>query len=314
MLLCPIAARFPHLENAVYVRGVFYTTTFEMKSKVLFFLVLIICHYYAIGQTDSRNLTIGKSAVLHSRILNEDRKINIYLPDDYLENDTIRYPVVYVLDGGMEEDFFHIAGIVRFDTQPWIARFPNSIVVGIEGNTRRRDFTFAVPNIDFLEKEGFQKASFPTYGGSQKYMDFLKDELLPYIDKNYKVNTTRTVIGESLAGLFSTELLLKQPDLFDNYIIISPSLWWGQQELLMSTEKLLNANLRKKVRVYLGVPNKDEDVRMYQAAEALYKIISNKKKINVIFDYMPDELHSTVIHQAVYNAFRKLYPKTAYSK
>ncbi|MDR2274593.1 MAG: alpha/beta hydrolase [Sphingobacterium sp.] len=285
-----------------------------MKSKVLFFLVLIICHYYAIGQTDSRNLNIGKSAVLHSRILNEDRKINFYLPDDYLENDTIRYPVVYVLDGGMEEDFFHIAGIVRFDTQPWIARFPNSIVVGIEGNTRRRDFTFAVPNIDFLEKEGFQKASFPTYGGSQKYMDFLKDELLPYIDENYKVNTTRTVIGESLAGLFSTELLLKQPDLFDNYIIISPSLWWGQQELLMSTEKLLNANLRKKVRVYLGVPNKDEDVRMYQAAEALYKIISNKKKIDVIFDYMPDELHSTVIHQAVYNAFRKLYPKTAYSK
>lgn len=294
--------------------GLIFNLTFEMKRTILFFLTLLICHYFAVGQTKERDLTIGKSTTLHSNILNEDRKVNIYLPDNYGKNDTLTYPVVYVLDGGMDEDFFHIAGIVRFDTQPWIARFPNSIVVGIEGNTRRRDFTFAVPDIDFLEKEGFQKASFPAYGGSQKYIAFLKDELLPYISKHYKAKAERTVIGESLAGLFSAELLLKQPDLFDNYIIISPSLWWGQQELLKNTEKLLNANLRKKVRVYLGVPNKDEDLRMYQDAAAFYDILRNHKKMEVIFDYMPDELHSTVIHQAVYNAFRKLYPKTVYSK
>src|SRR5690606_33589829 len=104
----------------------------------------------------------------------------------------------------------------------------------------------------------------PAYGGSQKYITFLKDELLPYIGKNYRTKAERTVIGESLAGLFSAEVLLKQPDLFDNYIIISPSLWWGQQELLKNSEKLLDANLRKKVRVYLGVPNKEEDLKMYQ--------------------------------------------------
>src|SRR5690606_31686756 len=141
-----------------------------MKRIIFVLLIILICHYGAVGQAENNDLTIGKSIFLHSHILNEDRKINIYLPNNYVENDTLTYPVVYVLDGGMDEDFFHIVGIVRFDTQPWIARFPNSIVVGIEGNTRRRDFTFAVPNIDFLEKEGFQKASFPAYGGSQKYI------------------------------------------------------------------------------------------------------------------------------------------------
>lgn len=282
------------------------------KNIILFIAIIYSCISFA--QTKRNVLSSCQSEVLHSNILNEKRTINIFLPNNYQANDTVTYPVIYVLDGGMEEDFFHIAGIVRFDTQPWIARFPNSIVVGIEGNTRKRDFTFAVPNVDFLEKEGFQKSSFPTYGGSEKYMGFLKDELLPYISKNYKVNTQRTVIGESLAGLFSAEILLKQPDLFDNYIIVSPSLWWGQQELLKNTEKLLEANLRKKVRVYLGVPNRDEDIRMYQDAEAFYKIIGNNKKMDVIFDYMPEELHSTVIHQAVYNAFKRLYPKTAYSK
>jgi len=282
--------------------------------KIIILFIAIIYSCISFAQTKSNMLSSCQSEVLHSNVLNENRTINIFLPNNYQANDTVTYPVIYVLDGGMEEDFFHIAGIVRFDTQPWIARFPNSIVVGIEGNTRKRDFTFAVPNVDFLEKEGFQKSSFPTYGGSEKYTAFLKDELLPYIGKNYKVNTQRTVIGESLAGLFSAELLLKQPDLFDNYILVSPSLWWGQQELLKNTEKLLEANLRKKVRVYLGVPNKDEDIRMYQDAEAFYKVIRNNKKMDVIFDYIPEELHSTVIHQAVYNAFKRLYPKTAYSK
>lgn len=282
------------------------------KNIILFIPIIYSCISFA--QTKSNVLSSCQSEVLHSNVLNENRTINIFLPNNYQANDTVTYPVIYVLDGGMEEDFFHIAGIVRFDTQPWIARFPNSIVVGIEGNTRKRDFTFAVPNVDFLEKEGFQKSSFPTYGGSEKYMGFLKDELLPHISKNYKVNTQRTIIGESLAGLFSAEILLKQPDLFDNYIIVSPSLWWGQQELLKNTEKLLEANLRKKVRVYLGVPNRDEDIRMYQDAEAFYKVIGNHKKMDAIFDYMPEELHSTVIHQAVYNAFKRLYPKTAYSK
>jgi len=282
------------------------------KNIILFIAIIYSCISFA--QTKSNVLSSCQSEVLHSNILNENRTINIFLPNNYQANDTVTYPVIYVLDGGMEEDFFHIAGIVRFDTQPWIARFPNSIVVGIEGNTRKRDFTFAVPNVDFLVKEGFQKSSFPTYGGSEKYTAFLKDELLPYVSKNYKVNTQRTVIGESLAGLFSAELLLKQPYLFDNYMIVSPSLWWGHQELLKNTEKLLETNLRKKVRVYLGVPNRDEDIRMYQDAEAFYKVIRNNKKMDVIFDYMPEELHSTVIHQAVYNAFKRLYPKTAYSK
>ena len=62
---------------------------------------------------------IGSADVFHSKILNEDRVVNVYLPEGYRQNDGIEYPVIYVLDGGMEEDFLHIMGIVRFNTQPW---------------------------------------------------------------------------------------------------------------------------------------------------------------------------------------------------
>ncbi|NIG55543.1 alpha/beta hydrolase [Chitinophaga sp. Cy-1792] len=276
--------------------------------------LLLATAIHANAQTDTKPLTIGQSTVLFSKILNENRNINIYLPEGYNAADTTTYPVIYILDGGMEEDFFHIAGIVRFNTQPWVARFPKSIVVGIENVNRRRDFTFEVPNLDFLEKEGFQKSSFPQYGKSAAYMDFLEKELQPFVKQNFHARAYNTVIGESLAGLLSTEILLKRPYLFNDYIIISPSLWWGERKLLADAANLMQKNLKKPVRVYLGVPNKDEDLRMYNVAVSLHEIAAKQKNISIIFDYMPEELHSTAIHQGVYNGFKKLFPKTAFSK
>ena len=282
--------------------------------KTFLILLTFLTSIFCVAQEKSKSLIIGKSELLSSKILGEDRRINIYLPENYNENDTLTYPVIYILDGGIEEDFIHITGIIRFNTQEWIARFPRSIVVGIEGNNRKHDFTFTVSNTDFIEKEGFSKASFPQYGGSEKYMDFIEKELQPHIIKTYKAEGKKTIIGESLAGLFTTGILLKRPYLFDDYIIISPSLWWGDKLLLDDAESLLSKNLSKKVHVYLGVPNKEEDIKMYNESEMLQKLLKNNKNINLIFDYMPEELHSTVIHQAVYNAFKKLYTKTAYSK
>ena len=275
--------------------------------KTLFIAGSLIANNFCVAQFESKPLTIGKAEVFHSGVLQEDRIINVYLPEDYA--DTIEYPVIYVLDGGMEEDFIHITGIVRFNTQSWIARMPSSIVVGIEGNVRRRDFTFAVPNLDFIEKEGFDKSGFPQSGGSDKFIAFIKAELQPYIERKYSGSGKRTLIGESLSGLLTTEILLKQPDLFDDFIIISPSLWWGEQLLLRTAEQLLDANLQKKVNVYIGVPNKEEDVKMFAEAEALWQILKDNERVNVYFDYIPDELHSTVIHQAVYNALRMLNSK-----
>lgn len=264
------------------------------------------------AQEKIKSLEIGKGHLFHSEALQEDRIINVYLPENYNSEDSVSYPVIYILDGGIEEDFIHITGIIRFNTQEWIARFPKSIVVGIEGNVRSRDFTFAVDNLAFIEKEGFPLSRFQQHGGSEKYMDFLEHELQPFIDSSYRTEDKKTIIGESLAGLMTTEILLKRPKLFNDYIIISPSLWWGDQQLLKIGKQLIQTNLNNRVNVYLGVPSKEEDEKMYNESNQLRILLSDQDKINFVFDYMPEERHSTVIHQAVYNAFKKLYPKTAY--
>lgn len=255
-------------------------------------------------------ITIGHSVELDSKALSEKRTINIYLPEDYKAEDTVKYPVIYIIDGGMEEDFFHITGIVRFNTQPWIDRFPRSIVVGIENTNRRRDLTYAVPNLDFVAKMGFRKEQFPAYGGSAKYIAFLQNELQPYIATHYNTNNKKTVIGESLAGLLATEILLKHRNLFDTYIIMSPSLWWGDGSLLAQAPALLQKEKSKDVKVYVGACNKEEDKRMYDDAVALSTVLKKQggEGMKLFYDYLPTELHSTMMHQAVYNAFRLFYP------
>lgn len=265
------------------------------------------------SQNDS--LTIGKIHRIQSEILGEERILNIYLPADYSVEDSLEYPVIYVLDGGMDEDFFHVCGIVQFNNQPWIARFPNSIVVGIGGNMRRRDFTHAVDNYDFLQKAGKTKADFPAGSGSSVFIAALENEIIPFVDSTYKTSAHRTVLGESLGGLLCTELLVRHPMIFDDYIIITPSLWWGDGLLIREAERNMQNEVYTQKKIYIAACNKDEDEMMFEVADKLFQSLRKADNgAKIYFDYLENEYHSTVMHQAVYNAFRKFYPKTVLGK
>ncbi|RBL89374.1 alpha/beta hydrolase [Chitinophaga flava] len=279
-----------------------------MKKSII--ILLLFISTFSFAQSENA-IVIGHSQEIQSKVLNEKRKINIYLPEGYNPNDTTKYPVVYIIDGGVEEDFFHITGIIRFNTQPWINRLPKSIVVGIENTDRRRDCSFAVDNLDFLKKMGFKKEQLPSYGGSANYIKFIATELQPYINSSYKTNHHKTVIGESFAGLLATEILLKHRDLFDTYIIMSPSLWWGNELLLKEAPALLAAKNKTKVKVYIGACNKDENIIMHEDAIALRDVLKKYggAETTAFYDYLPDEVHATMMHQSVYNAFKMLYPK-----
>jgi len=286
-----------------------------MKT-LLIILVSLIATTPCLAQTNeikNTPLTIGHTIQLVSTVLHENRTINVALPEGYDPQEDQKYPVIYILDGGRNEDFLHIAGLVKYNTQPWIDRFPKSIVVGIENLNRRRDFTFKVNNLDFLESKKMKKEYFSASGASAPYIDFLQNELIPYITQNYKTTEHRTVIGESLAGLLATEILLRHPSTFNDYIIISPSLWWDDHSLIREPSNLKKETITQPVKVYIGAPDREEDIEMYDSALQLEQTLKRlHPKIQLSFDYLPGELHSTVIHQAVYNAFRLLYPKTVY--
>ncbi|MRG43860.1 alpha/beta hydrolase [Chitinophaga sp. SYP-B3965] len=241
-------------------------------------LTFCILSLTAFGQ---KQFTIGNVEELRSVTLNETRTLNIYLPDGYAADSA--YPVIYLLDGSAGEDFVHISGVVQFLTMT--GKMPASIVVGIANVDRKRDFTFPTT----VEKD---KKDFPTTGGSARFITFLEKELQPFIEKKYKTKPEKTVIGQSLGGLLATEVLLKKPALFSHYIIVSPSLWWDNESLLLQAKKISG----EKVFIAVGTEGK----QMEEDAKKLAELLGQ-----VTFVPMPEEDHLTILHNAVYKALNR---------
>lgn len=250
--------------------------------------------------TGKTTFPFGVVETIHSDELNEERILNIYLPQGYHQDSLAKYPVIYVLDGSANEDFPHIAGLAQFMNMYDL--LPKSIVVGIANIDRYRDFTYP-SNVKADLK------AIPTSGGSPQFINFLEREVFPFIDKNYKTNRHRTIIGQSLGGLVATEILFKKPDLFDDYIIVSPSLWWDNQRMVKKAKTYLNENLKRPKRVFVSLGK--EHPTMHKVADELVKALNNidQKGMEVYYEPILTEDHATILHKAVYLAFEKLYSK-----
>lgn len=278
-----------------------------MKRLVPVF-ILILLNFSAAAQ---KPFVLGETVEIQSEVLGEKRVLNVYLPESYKKSDTSSYRVIFLLDGSYNEDFPHIAGLVQF--YEMMGLMPEAIVVGIGNVDRRRDFTFPIsentgrelpakgsddPLKAFMEKEMRKPGS----GGSGKFMDFVEKELQPYVRKHYRTGAS-TLIGQSLGGLMATEILAKRPQLFDDYIIVSPSLWWDHESLLMQVD----ARKLSGKTVYIAV-GKEGDV-MEQDAAQLANILKQNKAVHISFHPFERETHATILHNAVYEAFRGLYSK-----
>lgn len=250
------------------------------------------------AQTENvKPLTIGEIRNIKSEILKEDRTLNIYLPQNF--DKTKSYPIIYLLDGSMKEDFIHVSGLVQFFNLMYA--MPETIVVGIANIDRKRDFTFHTDLKD-LQKD------YPTTGHSDKFINFLEKELKPYIESQFKTTDTY-LFGQSLGGLLATEILLKKPEMFNNYFIISPSLWWDDESLLKKANQLLSKSSDTKKFIYVSV-GKGEHKVMVKDAEDLYAILkkSNKKNWRVEYKMMDLDNHATILHRSLYEGLVKLYP------
>ncbi len=272
-----------------------------MKFRIIILMLLLLVGNQLFAQNKTEIieegvLKIGDKVEIKSKILNENRTLNIYLPNGYSKNTTKKYPVIYLLDGSIDEDFIHIAGIVQFGSFSWINMIPETIVVGISNVDRKRDFTFPTT----IERD---KKDFPTAGKSENFINFIENELQPFVDSNYNTNNTKTIIGQSLGGLLATEILLKKPHLFDNYIIISPSLWWNNESLL----KIKPKEYKTKKSIYIAV-GKEGEV-MERTAKELYEKLNIEKTKNTIlfYEFFEKQNHGDALHLAVYDAFEKIF-------
>ena len=265
-----------------------------------FILFMLFHSLIAMAQADSISnvpFSIGETHTFRSQILAEKRILNIVLPDKFDKQKA--YPVIYLLDGSVNEDIIHISGLVQFFNMMF--QMPDFIVVGIANTDRKRDFTFPTSLKDLKEK-------YPTTGGSASFIAFIEKELQPYINSTFKTTGIKYLVGQSLGGLLATEILLKKPWLFSHYFIVSPSLWWNNETLLDESRSLLQNQPDTGLYVYVSVGS--EGRLMESAAEKLVKVLKKSGKKNLTVDYMPlpKENHATILHNSIYEAFKIQFP------
>lgn len=258
-------------------------------------MVLVLCAIFISATVaalagDDHKITIGEKFTIHSKVLNEDRKIMVYTPNGY-ENSKTSYPVVYLLDG--ETHFVHAYGVVDFLSNQGL--MPQSIVVAIVNVDRGRDFT-PTP----IEKKAVT-------GGAEKFTAFINDELKPHINKNYRTQPFETIYGHSLGGMFVAYTFLTNPDMFDGYIAVSPYLQYDKSYVAGLVKENLKENYDHKF-FYMTL---GDEPAYYESVGKFVGTIETKSPEGLHFDYvqMTAANHSTTPHLTMYEGMQYFYSK-----
>jgi hypothetical protein len=187
-----------------------------------------------------------KRFAIKSAVLGEERVILIRTPVGY-ETNKLNYPVLYMTDG--DAHMGHTASTIEFLTQN--GRIPELIVVGITNTDRTRDLT----PVKSTNKNAAGELQSPTSGGADNFLKFIETELIPKIEKEYRVQPYRILAGHSLGGLFAIHAMMSKPGVFNSYIAVSPSLQWENGEALKRAQAYFANQKELKATLFVSLGN-----------------------------------------------------------
>ena len=285
-----------YLNQKDWGKGVNYTIKQEviMKRNMILAVALIIIsvHMNTCAQIKKEQIIeIGETVTIKSKILNEDRKILVYLPAEY-KNSSTRYPVLYTLDGNTY--FMASLGIMKYHAD--FDNAPEMIIVAIPNTNRQRDFT--PTKTDYS----------PVSGGADNFLKFIKEELFPFIEKNYRTQPYKVFSGHSLGGLCVFYALLYEPDMFNAFIAVSSSIWYDDKLLIKKAREVFQGTSKFKKSLYFSVEaGNGEHVKTNQEMAQLLEN-NTREDFQWKFKWMKDEGHVSLWVRSFYVGFEFVSP------
>jgi predicted alpha/beta superfamily hydrolase len=267
-----------------------------MGAALLLLAALTMTVRVGRGQPPTDSLPKYETFTIDSRAVAERRTINVYTPPGYEASKGNAFPVLYMPDGGLAEDFPHI--VTTIDSLVALKVIEPIIVVGIENTERRRDLTGPTT-------VAADSAIAPRVGGSAAFRSFIRDELVPEVRARYRCSDETAIVGESLAGLFVVETFLLEPTLFHRYFALSPSLWWNGGELVRTAERRLDAVAGLERTLYLTAANEAEIAAGTATLAATLKAHA-PRGLTWYYEPRPDLEHGTIFRAAAPGAFAKV--------
>ena len=269
-----------------------------MKALVFTFLYILQFGLQTSFGQDDTDIILGQSFIIQSSILNEERTCLVSLPDSYnsTSEDKQKYPILILLDGSTH--FKTASGTVHFMSSSRVRNYlmPETIIIAIENVDRERDFT--------VTKIKTKRVN--TMGGGRNFLNFIEEELIPYVDNNFPTEPVRTLVGHSLGGLLTLNSYMDPNSLFDAYIAIDPSVWWDEEMMKNKVGSISTISLGKKF--YIATANQGERnyERNKKKHDNLYDMLKQKsgEQLNVELQYFEQENHRSVPLIALYEGLK----------
>ncbi|PZR08540.1 MAG: hypothetical protein DI539_22645 [Flavobacterium psychrophilum] len=269
---------------------------------------------------------------IHSKVMGKEYQLYISFPKNYSTKDTVKYPVLYVLDGLYSFPAFKsIRESLDIDKE-----LEDVIIVGIGcgldfvswGINRTNDYT---PSQDTAWNRQYEKDAAKQYnldynsvkgkihsGEARKFLQCITTEIIPYIETHYNTTTDRGISGFSLGGLFTAWCFLNTKGIFKKFGINSPSLWWNNNEVIVQAESLSNKNETLNIpptKVFISVGEKETPV-MISGMEKFSELLESKayKNVSVAKQKLVGETHSSAMRTSLKRSISVLYGKQAEAK
>ncbi|WDE08841.1 alpha/beta hydrolase [Thalassomonas viridans] len=255
----------------------------------------------AVEVIKKEEISVGTKVTIASKQLQEDRKLRIYTPGNF--DRSRQYQVIYLFDA--EYLFTSTIGIVESLVNSH--KIPPSIVVGIETTVRVRDYLPPINGEAKSRHQRWTKKKFLRFGGTENFTAFLTSELFPYIEQHYPVLPNRTLIGYSNAGVFGLHTLVNSPDIFTNYLLISPAAWWGNSEIDEHIARFSQSHQDYSGNLFLTVAG--EGRGMYSNALRIASQLEAvaPKSFNWTFKQFESETHQSTVYPSIFQGLVTLF-------
>ncbi len=240
-------------------------------------LVCCLLMIFSLSIVKAQDVSIGQRVKLFSTIHNETRDLLIYTPPSYGLHESSKYPVLYIIDA--DYNFHYVTGLVEL-LSSISAHIPEMIVVGLSAkgsSTYRRE---SKPNYDVEDS-----------GQANTTIQYIKGEVLSYVESHYATADYRLLAGHSIGGLFTTYTMLSEPQLFNAYIAISPSLWWQDQAVRTHTLKRFEQRQQVPAHYYITLGS-EQGMGVHGFVEMLQS--KGPRSLDLHFKHFPEETHGSV--------------------
>jgi len=282
-----------------------------MKKELL--LSLLLMPVYLLAQKNNVYTAAQPDIVtLFSKTLNEPRKVFIYIPEKDTTKPQRSYPVLYLLDG--DSHFSLIVEYCRYLSRWDVNVIPEMIVVGISNTQRVRDLTPTHSIFDYFGRPDTSATSrLKPSGGNDKFLQFIREELMPYVESHYQAQPFKILAGHSFGGITAINCLLTKPDMFNAYIAISPSFWWDREYLLQLADRSwANGTVLNKTLFYSDANEGLDDNSSFHTNLLKFDSLITQRNIKGLthkYMYYPEDTHMTEPVKGYYDALRFTFSK-----